>query len=90
MFNQLKGPNSGSYFDESALKRPLSDIVEAVDGNGVFVGCGMGLKYCSEISPCPLHNEFKDIRNQIKDLLQKTSIGEFNEDLNLGITALRK
>jgi DNA-binding IscR family transcriptional regulator len=68
------GPNGGSHFDESALKRPLSDIVKAVDGNGVLIGCGMGLKYCSEISPCPFINGFNDIHTQIKDLLQKTSI----------------
>ena len=85
-----KGPNGGFYLDESALKRPLSDIVEAVDGNGIFVGCGLGLKQCSELSPCPLHNEFKSIRNQIQHSLQTTTIGEFNEDLNLGITVLKK
>ena len=86
----VKGPNGGFYLDESALKRPLADIVEAVDGNGIFTGCGLGLKQCSEISPCPLHNEFKEIRNKIHNSLQTTMIGEFNDDLNSGITVLRK
>lgn len=85
-----KGPNGGFYMDQNTLKRPLSEVVEAVDGNGIFTGCGLGLDYCSEINPCPLHHEFKGIRNQIKSMLQKTSIGEFNEDLNLGITKLKK
>lgn len=85
-----KGPNGGFYLDESALKRPLADIVEAVDGNGIFIGCGLGLKQCSEVNPCPLHNDFKMIRNQIHDLLQRTAISEFNEDLNLGIASLKK
>ncbi|MDP9048130.1 MAG: Rrf2 family transcriptional regulator, partial [Bacteroidota bacterium] len=43
-----KGPNGGFYLDEATMKRPLSDIVEAVDGNGIFVGFGLGLKQCSE------------------------------------------
>ena len=85
-----KGPNGGFYMDSAALKRPLSDVVAAVDGNGLFTGCGLGLEYCSEINPCPLHHEFKEIRNKIQHMLQHTSISEFNEDLNLGITTLRK
>jgi Rrf2 family protein len=86
----VKGPNGGFYVDEPALKRPLSEIVEAVDGNGIFTGCALGLKQCSEVNPCPLHSDFKAIRNQIHNLLQTTSIGEFNEDIDLGIAYLKK
>jgi Rrf2 family protein len=85
-----KGPNGGFYMDARTLKRPLSDVVEAVDGNSLFTGCGLGLEQCSEINPCPLHHEFKAIRNQIQRMLQETSIADFNEDLNLGITKLKK
>nr|WP_294871937.1 Rrf2 family transcriptional regulator [uncultured Pedobacter sp.] len=86
----VKGPNGGFYMDTSALKRPLSDVVEAIDGNSLFTGCGLGLEYCSESNPCPLHHEFKAIRNKIQQMLQDTSIADFNEDLNLGITKLKK
>lgn len=85
-----KGPNGGFYLDEHGLKRPLSEVVEAVDGNSIFTGCGLGLANCSETNPCPLHNEFKAIRNQLKDLLEQTTIADFSESLNLGITKLRK
>lgn len=85
-----KGPNGGFYLNEDSLKRPLAAIVEAVDGNGISVGCGLGLKQCSEINPCPLHHQFKSIRNQIQDLLEQTSIGEFNGDINLGISILKR
>lgn len=85
-----KGPNGGFYMDDVALKRPLSDVVEAVDGSSLFTGCGLGLAYCSETDPCPLHHEFKAIRNQLKDLLEQTRIVDFSENLNLGITSLKK
>ena len=85
-----KGPNGGFYTDKAVLQRPISDVVEAVDGNGIFTGCALGLKQCSEVNPCPLHHDFKSIRNQIHHLLEHTSIGEFNEDLNLGIISLKK
>lgn len=86
----VKGPNGGFYMDAAALKRPLSDVVEAVDGKSLFTGCGLGLKHCSETNPCPLHNEFKEIRNKLQQMLQETSIADFNNDLNLGITKLKK
>lgn len=85
----VKGPNGGFYFDQVGLKRPLSDVVEAVDGNGIFTGCGLGLEYCSDVNPCPLHDEFKDIRNRIQQMLYRTTIEDFNEDFNLGIIALK-
>jgi len=85
-----KGPNGGFYMEQVNLNRPLAEVVEAVDGNGVFTGCGLGLDYCSAVNPCPLHHEFKAIRNQMKKMLENTLIGELNEDLNLGLTKLRK
>lgn len=86
----VKGPHGGFYMDDSTLQRPLADVVEAIDGNGLFTGCGLGLVSCSENKPCPLHNEFKVIRKNIHEMLLKTTIKEFNGDLNLGITNLRK
>lgn len=86
----VKGPNGGFYMDAAALKRPLSDVVKAVDGDGIFTGCGLGLEFCSESNPCPLHHEFKSIRNNIQRMLQDTAIEDFNQDLNLGITKLKE
>ena len=90
ILSSAKGPNGGFYMDGLSLKLPLSEVVKAVDGNGIFTGCGMGLQYCSSSNPCPLHNEFKDIRNKIQAMMEHTTIGEFNEDLNLGILSLKK
>lgn len=90
LLQSTKGPNGGFLIDEISRKRPLSDVVKAVDGNGLFTGCGLGLEYCSEINPCPLHNQFKELRNEIYLMLKNTSIEHFNEDLNHGVTALKK
>ena len=90
VIQSVKGPNGGFYTDKTVLQRPVSDIVEAVDGNGIFIGCALGLKQCSEVNPCPLHHEFKAIRSQLHHLLTSTTIGEFNTDLISGVTALKK
>jgi len=90
VIQSAKGPNGGFYVDDVILNMSLASIVEAVDGNGIFTRCGLGLDYCSEENPCPIHHDFKAIRDQIQDLLKTTKIGEFNEDLNLGIAVLKK
>jgi DNA-binding IscR family transcriptional regulator len=50
----------------------------------------MGLEFCSEQYPCPLHHEFKSIRNNLSEMLQKTTVGQFNDDLIKGKILLTK
>ncbi|TWR24403.1 Rrf2 family transcriptional regulator [Mucilaginibacter pallidiroseus] len=90
IINSAKGPNGGFYMTEENLSRPLSDVVEAIDGVQIFKGCALGLKQCSVKNPCPLHHEFKAIRNDLTKLLNGTSIKSFNEDLLNGMTSLKK
>lgn len=90
LISSVKGPNGGFYLEPAALHRPLADIVTAVDGDEIFNGCGMGLEYCSESEPCPLHKEFKKVRNQITHMLTRTTIGQFNRELAEGKLLLKK
>ncbi len=90
IIQSAKGPRGGFYINEASLKRPLVKVVEAIDGDGLFTGCGLGLAYCSETNPCPLHHEFKVIRDQMAEMLQKASIEDFNKDLDLGLITLKK
>lgn len=85
-----KGPNGGFYIDQDSKKKTLADIVRAVDGDNIFIGCGLGLKNCSETKPCPLHNEFKIIRDKIQTTLNSATIGDFNESLNLGLSFIKE
>lgn len=85
-----KGPNGGFYMDENNLKLSVADIVREMDGDKLFSGCGLGLKECSESHPCPIHNDFKHIRKNIKDMLEKSKIEMFVENLDLKITFLKK
>jgi Rrf2 family protein len=76
-----KGPNGGFYLDQRGRECSLAEIVRVLDGDQLFSGCALGLKQCSETHPCPIHHEFKKIRQDISDLLEKSQIGEFTEKL---------
>lgn len=86
-----KGPAGG--FDIPADRLPkvlLSEIVQAIDGDQVFVGCGLGLPECSNEKPCPLHHKFGAIRDDLREMLETTTVLELAKDLNNGLTFLKR
>ena len=85
-----KGPNGGFFMDEQNLEQSISDIVREIDGDKLFSGCGLGLKECSEAHPCPIHNDFKQIRQEIKEMLERSKIKIFVKNLDLKLTFLKK
>jgi Rrf2 family protein len=76
-----KGPTGGFYLDEQSLNNSLADVVRAVDGDKLFFGCGLGLDYCSEKKPCPIHFQFKKIREDLYKMLEDAKVGELQEQL---------
>jgi len=85
-----KGPTGGFFMDGSNLKLSIADFVREIDGDKLFSGCGLGLKECSESHPCPIHNEFKHIRQAIKTMLEESRIQLFVENLDLKLTFLKQ
>jgi len=85
-----KGPAGGFYLDKSSLNATLADVVRIVDGDKIFSGCALGLKQCSESKPCPLHHEFKKIRENILKVLQSARLGEFNSEIEKNLYFLKR
>lgn len=91
MINSDKGPTGGFSMDSLALSSlRLSDIVLAIDGDLIYKGCGLGLKKCNELKPCPVHFEFKAIREELKKMLENTTIKELAEGIETGLTFLKR
>ena len=84
LVSSVKGPNGGFYMTNKELQTSLSDIVRALDGDGIYVDCVLGLKTCSEKTPCPVHHEYKAIKTKLIQMLEKNTIGNFNEKLDSG------
>ena len=85
----IKGPNGGFYLPkESSTKTSLSKIVQAIDGDEIFRGCALGLKQCDASHPCPVHDKFIDIRDNLQHMLESTTIYELAKGLKKGETFL--
>lgn len=90
LIQSAKGPNGGFYAEAAEQRGTLAEVVRAIDGDRLFTGCGMGLKFCSEVQPCPLHAQFAQVRDQLAHLLNNTTIMQFNEQLNMGLAYIKE
>lgn len=89
IISSSKGPNGGFYIAEGADDIRLIDVVTAIDGDKLFTGCGLGVEICSEKKPCPIHNEFKQIRESLKTMLENTTVQDVAKDLEKGLVFLK-
>jgi len=91
LINSIKGPNGGFDMDKKQLNRvKLSQVVYAIDGDNIYKGCGLGMTACSEKEPCPVHDKFKVIRNELRVMLEKTTVYELSLGLTAGLTFLKR
>ncbi len=84
LVHSIKGPNGGFYLEAFDLRTSLADIVKALDGNGVYTDCVLGLKVCNEKKPCPVHDEYRDIKKKFIRMIEENTLGDFNEKLDSG------
>lgn len=91
IIESIKGPHGGFQIDKNDMSKiKLSQIVLAIDGDSIYKGCGLGFKECSEKQPCPVHDKFKIIRDELKDMLENTTVLELSLGLKKGLTFLHR
>jgi Rrf2 family transcriptional regulator, iron-sulfur cluster assembly transcription factor len=91
IIESAKGPSGGFSIDKRRMKTlKLSEVVEAIDGDSIYKGCGLGFRECSERKPCPVHHKFKKVRDELKLMLENTSINELTMNLEKGLTFLSR
>jgi Rrf2 family iron-sulfur cluster assembly transcriptional regulator len=88
LLKSTKGPNGGFELMRPAHKIYLYEIVEAIDGLDIFSQCGLGFKLCSNNHPCPIHDDFKVLRDQTKELFHQKTLQMLIEDVRLGNSIL--
>lgn len=90
IIHSIKGVGGGFEIPKETLSQiKLIQIVSAIDGDRVFTGCGLGLTQCSEDHPCPVHDKFKAIRNELAFMLENTNLEELAIGIKSGDTFLR-
>jgi len=92
LLESMKGPNGGFKLSKKPEKITLLHIIKAIDGLEVFTQCGIGFKKCSDDHPCPIHHDFKIVRDKVHELFKKKTLKElvYEAEHGEGIISLNK
>jgi Rrf2 family protein len=88
IINSIKGPNGGFFMTAKQKKQPIINIVESIDGKDVFKECGLGFSKCSSAHPCPLHDDYKPVRDLFEKLCRERNVNDLCEPVNIGMAYL--
>ena len=90
ILESVRGKQGGFIFPLAIQKKTtIFDIVTIIDGNGLFTSCGLGLHKCSSENPCPVHDDFKLVRERLVEMTQKYSFYELALKTESGLAWLK-
>lgn len=76
LLQSTRGPGGGYRLAREPAEITLLDVKLAIDGERDLERCAVGLDPCSDDTPCPLHAEFKQLREQIRAYLVSTTLSD--------------
>ena len=76
LVRSFKGVRGGYELARAAEKISVTQVLAASPDARHTDYCVLGLDQCNEVAPCPLHESWKTVRNQIDDLLKETSLAD--------------
>jgi Rrf2 family protein len=82
--SSVRGPNGGFFITGTTKKQPVKIVLEAMQEDHVLEKCVLGLAQCSETKPCPMHAEYKKIRQQLVSLFSRKTIQRLAEEISRG------
>lgn len=86
VISSVRGPNGGFYITEKAKKLPARAVLIAMGESEILDKCVLGLNKCSEIKPCPMHHQYKTIKQQLIRLFETKTIQQLADDISGGDT----
>ncbi len=88
VINSAKGPTGGFYLNLKQNNQPIINIIYAIDGKSTFEECGLGLSKCSATHPCPMHHDYKVVRDHFKFICRDNKVCDLCETVEDGIAYL--
>jgi|SRR5690554_4481835 len=88
IINSLKGPSGGFFLDEIQQNQSIYNIVVTIEGQSIFKECGLGLSVCSETHPCPIHDEYKVVRELTEKIFKENTIKDLKDSVSSGLAFL--
>jgi Rrf2 family transcriptional regulator, iron-sulfur cluster assembly transcription factor len=79
LLESYKGPNGGVKLARESTLISFMDVVEAIDGTAAFEDCALGLPGCGILKPCPMHDQWSVMKQEISTMLKDATLEKLAE-----------
>lgn len=76
LLRSFKGPTGGFCLGRPARQITLYDIVVTIDGLTDFTRCAVGFADCTDKTPCPMHDQWSKVREDIKQFMLNQTVAD--------------
>jgi len=73
-----RGPRGGVALARPPESIALMEVILAIDGRDLFDLCVLGLGYCGDDRPCPLHAQWRTVKAQLTEMFEHTSVADLS------------
>lgn len=88
IISSAKGRGGGFYFEKDKQEITVYEIINIFEGQEYFTRCGLGLSMCNSKNPCPMHEEYAEIRNRFHSMVENESIATLAQKVSDGDAVL--
>lgn len=90
ILESMKGPRGGFRLRKNPKDITLFHIVDAIDGTDFLTSCVLGFPECSSKNPCPIHNQWSELRDRIYQMLTMKTIADLSKEISSSKQLLSK
>jgi Rrf2 family protein len=81
MVEAFKGPGGGLRLAVSPAEINVAQVIETIDGPNFLQGCFLGFPQCGDDDPCPMHEQWGDLRARMIAEMERITIAQLAETL---------
>lgn len=84
LVESFRGPQGGFRLREGAGETTLMVVATLMEPPDAFETCLLGLKACEDENPCPMHRDWKPLKQKVLALLNRKTIGQLAAAVRTG------
>lgn len=88
LVSSQKGRNGGFRLAKPAQDISPLEIIHAIDGSAFLHECVLGFPGCGDDSPCPVHRQWRDIKQGITEMLQNQNLLQLSQEMDVKLNLL--
>ncbi len=90
LMDSMKGRGGGFFFNDNQSNLSLYDVIHVIEGDAIFHKCGFGLKQCNNNNPCPLHEKYKNVRDEFFSIVKSETVKSLSIKIQQGDAILNR